>query len=129
MWVQMLESISGGRSDGRPWPIAGHLIEVSAREGEQLIRSRLALRHPPPPDAPPEPPPPPPPPVPEAAKPPESSQAPPLPVPDEEVPVPAPSDPKADWVAYAVSQGAAEADAVALTKNQLQQAYGGRLLS
>lgn len=39
--------------------------------------------------------------------------------------VPAKSASKEDWVAYAVSQGAAEADANAATKEQLIDQYGG----
>jgi hypothetical protein len=40
---------------------------------------------------------------------------------------PAPGDPKAAWVDYAVSRGATRAEAEDQTKAQLQAAYGGRL--
>ncbi len=38
---------------------------------------------------------------------------------------PAKSAPKADWVAYAVAQGADEAEAEKTTKDELISAYGG----
>jgi hypothetical protein len=45
-------------------------------------------------------------------------------VPGETVEGPAKSAPKADWVAFAVAQGADEADAEALTKAELVEQYG-----
>lgn len=39
---------------------------------------------------------------------------------------PAKGAPKADWIAYAVSQGADEADAEAMTKEELVTTYGDK---
>ena len=46
-------------------------------------------------------------------------------VPGEEDERPSASARKSDWVAFAVSQGADEADAEALTKAELVEQYGG----
>lgn len=43
---------------------------------------------------------------------------------DGDGPIPAKSAVKDEWVAYAVSKGAAQADAEALTKDQLVERYG-----
>ncbi len=140
MWVQMLEYISGGRPGGGPWPPRGELLEVDDWEGTSLIRGQLARRAAPPvtevvqspvvapyqmqtpvstaevmqmPRSEP---------AVTAAGPdnPASASAPEAP--------PRPGDPKAAWVAYAVSQGVNPSEAGELTKVQLQSAYGGRLL-
>lgn len=121
MWVRMIEGISGGRHDGTPWPPKGGLLQVPDWEGEQLVRGQLAM-----PAAPP------PPPKQLAAI---EETAPSVaevvvtaPPTADDLAAPSPSDPKSDWVAYAVSQGASEAEAENLTKTQLQSAFGGRLL-
>jgi hypothetical protein len=48
-------------------------------------------------------------------------------VPPEPAEAPAPSDPKQDWIDYAVSQGADAAEAARQTKADLMSRYGGRL--
>lgn len=122
MWVQMLEGISGGRPGGGAWPPRGYLLEVEDWEGDDLIRKQLATpaSGPEPVAAP----------APSAETPAiaEESEKPATPVvSDPDVPEPSPADMKAVWVAYAVSQGANQAEAESLTKTQLQSAYGGRL--
>jgi hypothetical protein len=125
MWVRMIEGISGGRSDGRLWPLKGGLIEVPDGEGADLVRSVLAFPAPPPavdPD----------PAVVEEDEPAVAGEAevpepPEAPAADDD-PAPSPADPKSDWVAYAISHGASQQEAENLTKAQLQSAFGGRLL-
>jgi hypothetical protein len=122
MWVQMMESISGGRPGGGAWPPRGYLLECEDWEGNELVAKQLAVQHPAPPapaqmEA-----------IEETAPSVAEVVAAPQP-PDDDSPVPTPSDPKSVWVAYAVSQGASEAEAENLTKVQLQAAFGGRLLS
>lgn len=46
---------------------------------------------------------------------------------DEEPEPPRPADSKADWIAWAVSQGASEDAASAMTKADLMSKFGGRL--
>jgi hypothetical protein len=133
MIIQMTVQMSGGRYDDRQWPAPWHNFEVPDEEGRGLIRCGAAMevvKQDPEPDAP----------EPAAAEPaweplPSSSAAP-APVPDpepepaapaEEIPLPLPRDPKPAWVEYAVSRGASQAEAEAMTKDQLQAAYGGRL--
>lgn len=145
MWVQMLEFISGGRPDGTSWPSVGATFEVEDWEGQSLIRGQLARRV-----VNPNPSPPPAAHVapasdkPEAAEVPEPEVVPAQPEPAtaaaeaspvetlvaqtaSENPPPAPADPKAAWVAYAVSRGTSPEEAAGLTKAQLQSAFGGRL--
>jgi len=147
MWVQMLEGISGGRPGGDAWPPKYAVFEVDDDEGIALVRGQLARQVAAPDWARPAPPPSAPPaaqswetPVsvtevtqtPAAVKaaeaaPPVPHHEPPPPAPSPEVPRPAPADPKSAWVAYAVSQGTSLDEAGALTKAQLQSAFGGRL--
>jgi hypothetical protein len=128
-WVVMNKYISGGRHDGREWPPEGAPFEVEDWEGEDLVYHGHAYRVASPVQAPPPPPPPAPAPEQEAPAVVEETSPPEPEEPADDAPAPAPADPKAAWVAYAVSQGASQAEAESLTKNQLQSAYGGRLLS
>lgn len=119
MWVQMLLTISGGRHDGTQWPPRGWIFEIGDAEGRDLVAGGMAVQVAPP--APPKP-------VakPEPAPEPVAKPADDRPVADE-MPQPSPTDPKAAWVEYAVSRGAARSEAQAQTQKQLQLAYGGRL--
>jgi hypothetical protein len=137
MIVHMLVAMNGGRYDGQTWPPMRTDFEVPDEEGEALVRDGVAVKvadsagpslpplpkamvsEPSPTSA-----------GPATERPPVElpPEAPPLPPPADDVPVPVPADPKSVWVAYAVSQGASQAEAESLTKNQLQSAYGGRLL-
>jgi hypothetical protein len=135
MIIQMLFQISGGRYDGKPWPGPGIPFEVPDWEGEGLVKDKAAMliaesaRKPAPKPV-----------VTELPR--QTAPAPPAPsapasepvVPEPEpVPAvaelsqPASADPKATWVAYAVSRGASQVEADNLTKSQLQATYGGRL--
>jgi len=142
MWVAMVISISGGRADGRPWPNAGYLLELPDAEGEDLIRGRMAVQVPVPQpvQAPVSAPPPAAPPVqapvsappqtaagPVPAEPGTASAAEPAAAAGQEMEQPKPADPKQAWVDYAVSQGADLSAVADVTKQQLMQAYGGRL--
>lgn len=153
MIIAMTVSQSGGRYDDRPWPGVGVAFEVTDEEGAGSVRGHCAvdltgrvrredlpahLRLPGtehvtapapvslpsetaagPADEPPA----------EPELPAEKTLVTPEPdVPDEvAADPPKPADPKADWVAYAVSQGADPAAAEALTKIDLMSKYGGRL--
>jgi hypothetical protein len=137
MIIQMAFQMSGGRYDDQAWPPPGTDFEVPDEEGEALVRDGNAVRvsgtpvaagvsQPAPAGAPV----PPPPLDPPFAK----SEPPAKPVPEpasepavEEMAQPAPGDPKAAWVDYAVSRGADRTEAEYSTKVQLQAAYGGRL--
>lgn len=135
MIIQMLFQISGGRYDDRPWPGPGIPFEVPDWEGNGLVKDGAAVfvsgtvaRAP----------------VKKAAEP-ESKSLPDATGSDSgsgtteggsepelvpavaELTQPASADPKATWVAYAVSRGASQAEADNLTKSQLQATYGGRL--
>lgn len=128
MWVQMMETISGGRPNGEPWPPAGYLLECEDAEGNRLIASRLAQKHTPPAKEKPE----------QKherherheqhhqaeAKPAEAGAEAEKP---EVLPVPHPSAPVQAWRDYAVSKGADPREVAGLSKAQLQQVYGGRL--
>ena len=124
MWVQMMENISGGRPSGEAWPPKGYLLEVEDWEGQHLIRSGLAVRHAAPPGAVSQ--------VPAKVSPPPQPEK---PAPDvkpkqpaaEDVPVPGPNATTQAWREYALTQGATQPEVAGLTKQQLQQAYGGRL--
>jgi hypothetical protein len=39
----MLITISGGRGDGTPWPVAGETLAVDDEEGAELCTARLAV--------------------------------------------------------------------------------------
>lgn len=133
MIVQMIVQMSGGRYDDRQWPLPWHDFEVPDDEGRGLIRCGAAMEvvgavRPesavpaavPAVMAEPEPA------VPAAMAEPESALTP-EPAVVKELAPPAPGDPKAAWVDYAVSQGTARAEAEDMTKAQLQAVYGGRL--
>lgn len=133
MIVQMVYQMSGGRYDDRRWPVPWTDFEVPDDEGHGLVRCGAAME------------------VvgtvvPVAAKsvPAAASVAVPAAEPDapvvpaapaeeivaelfSEPAAPRPSDPKQDWVEYAVSRGAPRSEAENQTKVQLQIAYGGRL--
>lgn len=146
--VQMLVHITGGRADGTAWPHVGHVkpLKVSKSEAEDLYRAQLARPWPggdedeqtaeaaataqtealieaavPPVEDPPAQWPP--------AEPgrmgvqPEATPEPEQPVEGE---APRPAAPKADWIDWAVSQGATEEEASAATKQQLMEQYGAR---
>ena len=144
MWVRMRFQISGGRADGRDWPVVPPgVIDVPDDEGADLVSTGKADEVPAPagalvasPPAPPpvEPPPAPPPvespPAPPPVEPPPAPPPvpePPAPEPEPGLPEPAPNDSKQAWIDYAVNQGASSGEAAQMTKAQLQQAYGGRL--
>ena len=122
--VQMLVHITGGRADGTAWPQVGHdkPLKISKAEAEDLYRAQLARPWPGGQDEEPAV-------VAEEAAP-EPAAVEVEPEPDVE-PVPAggppkPVAPKADWIAWAVTQGATEEDASAATKQQLMEQYGAR---
>ncbi len=144
MIIQMVYQMSGGRYDGRNWPVTGVNFEVSDEEGQGLVGCGAAVYVGPsakPEDAKPDNV------KPEDAKPdnlkpadaksdgtgPDNAE------PDDAatdaavsaelasgqpLPRPAPGDPKLAWVLYAVSQGASRGEAEESTKAQLQAAYG-----
>ena len=118
MKIRMLESISGGRADGRAWPPYGGEIEVPGAEGRDLCAAQLAV-----PvadtDAGTE--------IPEAAADAavETRQEP-AGAADEPAPgVPPPYASKAVWVEHAVGQGMPRKDAEAATKADLVSRFGG----
>lgn len=114
MKIRMLESISGGRADGREWPPYGGEIEVPDAEGKDLCAAQLAV-----PvadtDSGTE--------IPEAGADAavETRQG-----ADEPAPgVPPPHASKTVWVEHAVGQGMARKDAEAATKAELMSRFGG----
>lgn len=129
--VQMLVSISGGRPNG-PWPVAGQPLTVEDWEADHLIRGGLARPWPGEDSLP----------VPAAAVPavtePAAAQAQagtPAAVPSGPAATgtegtaagpPKPFAPKQAWIDWAIAKGAAEEEASALTKAELQEIYGGR---
>lgn len=135
-WIRLRETLSGGRIDGRPWPVAGGIIDVPDWEAEHAVNAGWAYYDEPEPAPEPEP-------VPgpvqaqaaeaqaEAVAPvrqdelePELAQeasAPEVPEP------PRPSDPKPDWVDYAVIRGMDRDKATEMSKADLMSKYGGRL--
>jgi len=131
--VQMLVHITGGRADGSVWPQVGHdkPLKVSQAEAEDLYRAQLARPwpggdevHEMPAEAAA---------AAQTETPAEASgaygipQALPDPEPEQEPDAaPRPAAPKADWVDWAVSQGATEDEANASTKQQLMEQYGAR---
>ena len=139
-WIRMRETLSGGRADGRPWPPAGEAIDVPDWEYDHAVAAGWAYHD----DGPPEPeavvvkvPVPVPVPVPVEAV---ATGEPDSPLPeipldeadrDTDVPEvpepPRPSDPKQDWVDYAVTRGMSEEKATAMSKADLMSRYGGRL--
>ena len=126
MIVRMVYEMSGGRYDDRAWPPTWTDFEVPDEEGRGLVACGAAVfiassAAP-------------------AAKPVVQAPAVKAPSPEPEpvkaeavvpepaeTPRPSPADPKAAWVAYAVSRGAPRSEAEDSTKAQLQAAYGGRL--
>lgn len=138
MIVQMLFSMSSGRHDNRVWPPPGVDFEVPDWEGEDLVNGGNAIKVA---DSPgpvpaqvqvqiqvPEP-------VPEpepAPEPVEVADREPVPdmklEPEPEVPggPPRPAAPKAEWVEWALQQGADQIDANNATKQQLMELYGQR---
>ena len=123
--VQMTVTMSGARADGRPWPAAGLPLVVDDWEAEHLVRGDMARYVA---DAPPAP-------EPvnvQVAFSPEQGVLEPAGPPEPEaqdsvdVPAPKPVQPKADWVAWAVAQGADEEEANGLTKAELMERYGDR---
>ena len=55
-WIRMLETLSGGRADGRPWPPAGGVIEVADWEYDHNTNAGWAVHaDPPEPEPAPEP--------------------------------------------------------------------------
>ena len=134
MIVQMIYQMSGGRYDDRTWPLPWHDFEVPDDEGRGLIRCGAAMEVVGTIKAPAGTPATPADPGKAAVAPspprvsPELADPAPAKAPAEvEMPQPAPGDPKSDWVDYAVSRGAARAEADERTKTQLQAVYGGRL--
>lgn len=112
MRVAMKQYISGGRGDGRDWPPAGVPFDVGDDEGIELCRNGLAIPLPSDPG----------PPV-ETRDEDPGAPADPGPAAGPEPELPDPKAPKADWVAYAVSRGAEEAEASLLTKADLIDRY------
>jgi hypothetical protein len=143
--VQMLVHITGGRADGSVWPAVGHEkpLKVSKAEAQDLYTAQLARPWPggdeeeqtaeaaataqtealveaavPPVQWPPD----------EPTR--MGAQAEPVAEADEpeaqDADAPKPAAPKADWVEWAVSQGADEEEANASTKQQLMEQYGAR---
>lgn len=138
----------GGRLDHRPWPPAGTEIDVADDVGQGLIEGGHAVNASVRPEAPPRLP------APVVISEPAQTAAgpvisqeiaaapepepeprwqdefggsdPPEPEPEPAEP-PAPGDPKAAWIDYAVSQGADRDVATAMTKADLMSRYGGRL--
>jgi hypothetical protein len=133
--VAMVHQMSGGRYDDRQWPPPGFEFEVPDWEGEGLVRSNSAVKIRELPDdrpvyvTPPAP----------VSLPSETAAGPvlPEPSPEDASPGPAapggdpeppkPSDPKQDWMDYAVTQGMTEDEAGAQTKADLMSRFGGRL--
>jgi len=127
-WIRLRETLSGGRADGRPWPVAGEVVDVPDWEYDHCIAAGWAEHADPP--APPK-----------AVKAKEPEKAPekapekPADVLPEAAPEkapelaepPRPSDPKPDWVDYAADRGLARDKAEAMSKADLMSRYGGRL--
>ncbi len=121
--IQMMASISGYRPDGLPWPPIGSPLVVEDWEAEHLFRGEMA--RPWPGGEPQE--------TPAAQEPAEPAVAQ-ASVPQVEAPqaetvrgrAPKPVEPKAEWVAWAVSQGAHPEEAAASTKAELMEQYGDR---
>ena len=130
-WIRLRETLSGGRADGRPWPVAGEVVDVPDWEYDHCIAAGWAEHADPPA-------------LPKAAKAPEPEkykatepEKAPEPAPEKaSVPEPAeeavpepprPSDPKPDWVDYAADRGLARDKAEAMSKADLMSRYGGRL--
>jgi len=119
-WIRMLETISGGRPNGAPWPPAGHSIEVEDWEAEHNTRAGWAVyADPPAPEPVPEPEP--------APVPVKAAAKVPSPAPETAGEPPRPSDPKDAWVDYAASRGEDRATAAAMSKADLMSKYGGRM--
>ena len=136
-WIRLRETLSGGRADGRPWPVAGEVVDVPDWEYDHCIAAGWAEHADPP--APPKA---------AKAKEPEKTPEPVLevneaghptgnlvqpepekasaPEPEPAEP-PRPSDPKPDWVDYAADRGLARDKAEAMSKADLMSRYGGRL--
>jgi len=135
-WIRLRETLSGGRADGRPWPVAGEVVDVPDWEYDHCIAAGWAEHADPP--APPK-----------AARAREPEEA---PEPEKPAEVsrepesgdgsslfeqtggaitnpepPRPSDPKPDWVDYAADRGLARDKAEAMSKADLMSRYGGRL--
>ncbi len=142
MIIQMIYQMSGGRYDGRSWPVTGVNFEVPDEEGGGLVGAGAAIYvGESVPAAPPAVPVAPAPAVadstavePEVSTPAVAEQvmtadlaSEPEPAPEPVPPPPAPGDPKAAWVAHAVSRGAPRTVAEDSTKAQLQAQYGGRM--
>jgi len=122
--VRMLFSMSSGRHDGRVWPLPGVNFEVPDWEGEDLVKGGNAVM------------------VVGADTEPVSVLEPePVPVPEPEPveaetevepePVsaggpPRPAAPKAEWIEWAIQQGADQIAAENATKQQLMEIYGQR---
>jgi hypothetical protein len=154
-WIRLRETLSGGRADGRPWPVAGEVVDVPDWEYDHCIAAGWAEHADPP--APPkaakakEP---------EKAKAKEPEKEPAkahepekteahepekpaggkvglyegdqvvlakAPEPETAPEPPRPSDPKQDWVDYAADRGLARDKAEAMSKADLMSRYGGRL--
>jgi hypothetical protein len=141
-WIRLRETLSGGRADGRPWPVAGDIIDVADWEYDHCINAGWAEHADPP--APPEPVKAPEPepvrvhanahePEPEEKYKPEplaevSRETVPEPEPaPEPAEPPRPSDPKQDWIDYAEYRGLDREKAAAMSKADLMSRYGGRL--
>lgn len=131
--IQMLAHISGYRPGGQPWPMPGEPLVAEDWEAEHLIRGQMAR------DWPYEEPPSPEPPAPQEPAPQEPAPAEGgaygyaattvqhyAPVVEVPVSAPKPVAPKADWVAWAVANGADEHEASASTKADLMEQYGDR---
>ncbi len=55
-WIRLKETLSGGRADGRPWPVAGDAIDVPDWEYDHCIAAGWAVHaDPPEPEPAPEP--------------------------------------------------------------------------
>ncbi len=134
MIIQMVDHVSGGRHDGRPWPPAWTDFEVPDWEGADLVRAKIAVeirREAPPSQRMQEQE------IPEDPAPvvddPAAVVEDPAPGEQEDVPPaapadpPQPSDPKQVWTDYAISQGIDPAMASAWTKQRLMAEFGGRL--
>ena len=105
----MTEHRTGPRWDGRMWPGPGGEIDVDPEEGAAVVGAGWAV------------------PVTteQRAETPEDTLAASEETRDGEPSSPAVNDPKANWVTHAISQGAAPADAEAMTKQALIEHYGG----
>jgi hypothetical protein len=140
MIIRMYSQMSSGRHDGRTWPAPGVEFEVPDWEGRDLVDGGNAVMvsdkptadYVPPPDVTPSAEPQPWPPY-EPGRLAGPVPAAPDPEPDgvvegtSSLEPPKAVQPKGDWVAWAVAQGAvSEEEASGLTKQQLMEAYGQR---